>query len=215
MNPVIIGDATLSGIYAITNSVNGKQYVGSSISLVRRRNQHYSDLSLLKHKSPKLQAAWNKYGPECFSFSVLEFVGDWKMLIAREQSWIDALDASVKGYNILPIAGSRLGTIQSEESRKKMSDSQSRRIRKPCAEETKKKISDAQIGKKKSPRSAAYRLAMSVAMNGKRKPPRSEKYKSEAAAIRLGKKATEATKLKMAASQKLRWSELKGVGNDD
>lgn len=59
-----------AGVYLISNNVNGKCYVGSTIHLDQRRKQHFSRLAHNKH----LQNAYNKYGKEAFEFEVLEII---------------------------------------------------------------------------------------------------------------------------------------------
>jgi len=59
-------------VYAITNKVNGKQYVGSTICRpVLRWNTHKSLLRRKVHHSYKLQSGWTKYGEQAFDFRVL------------------------------------------------------------------------------------------------------------------------------------------------
>jgi group I intron endonuclease len=208
----VIGNATLSGIYAITNAVNGKRYIGSAVNLRARRNQHRFDLRRGRHKSPKLQAAWNKYGETAFGFSVLELVPDKSKLIEREQAWIDAERVCVMGYNTRPVAGNQLGFKHSEASLKKMRESQSKRVRQPCAEETKEKIRAAQIGRPKPPCSPEYRAVMSVLMKGRKKPPRTPEQRARAALIQTGKKASAATRMAMSLAQSARWERARSNG---
>lgn len=49
-----------SGIYEIVNTINGKRYVGSAVSLKRRWVDHRRDLRAGKHHSRHLQNAWAK-----------------------------------------------------------------------------------------------------------------------------------------------------------
>lgn len=109
-------DAT-AGIYAITNLINNKIYVGSSIDLYTRHYQHKSDLNKGIHKNPHLQNAWNKYSSENFSFSVIEVVPNVNQLLEREQYWIDTLNVCDReiGYNALPVAGNTIGRKMTEE----------------------------------------------------------------------------------------------------
>jgi group I intron endonuclease len=111
-----------TGVYQIKNLVNGKVYVGSAVNINHRWVEHKSDLSRQKHHNEHLQYAWNKYGESNFNFEILEECPVEK-LIYWEQIWMDSLCACDKrlGYNISPIAGSQLGTRQSEESRRKNS----------------------------------------------------------------------------------------------
>ena len=100
-----------SGIYKITNTVNGKFYIGSAVDLKKRWGRHVSNLNLNINKSKKLQAAWNKYGQARFVFTVVEYCKK-EILIEREQHYIDTLNPE---YNILQVAGSSLGFKQSPE----------------------------------------------------------------------------------------------------
>lgn len=106
-----------AGIYVITNLVNNKKYVGSSIDLYTRYHQHKSDLCKGIHKNQHLQNSWNKYCFENFSFSIIEVVSDINQLIEREQFWIDQLNVCNRtvGYNSLPIAGNSLGRKMTDE----------------------------------------------------------------------------------------------------
>jgi group I intron endonuclease len=103
----------ISGIYGIFNKINGKVYVGSSINLNNRHNQHFNYLKYNRHYNAYLQAAWNKYGEENFEFVILEKIKypTKKKLEKREQYWINYCDSAnpEKGYNLYPTAGSPLG----------------------------------------------------------------------------------------------------------
>jgi group I intron endonuclease len=111
-----------SGIYQIKNLINGKIYIGSSISVKRRFNEHKKLLRNNKHKNNHLQLSWNKYGENNFIFSLIEKV-DSQFLLTKEQYYIDLSKSYDKkiGYNICKIAGNTLGYIFSEESKIKMS----------------------------------------------------------------------------------------------
>jgi group I intron endonuclease len=105
----------VSGIYEIRNIITGKLYVGSAVIMAAREYEHCRLLILGKHGNRLLQRAWTKYGSEAFRFGVLEVVPSVKQLIAREQHYLDALQAADPrhGYNIAPRAGSTLGDLVS------------------------------------------------------------------------------------------------------
>ncbi len=133
--------STSSGIYQITCTGNGKIYVGSAINIRRRWTGHRTDLERGEHDNPYLQRAWNKYGPDSFYFSVLEFVSPDE-LISREQAWIDktrCCDRAV-GFNMSPTAGSVLGIQRSAETRAKISAFHKGRV---ASAETRAKIGAA------------------------------------------------------------------------
>lgn len=95
-------------IYKIINTTNSKIYVGSAIYFAGRKGLHLFELRNNKHKNRHLQASFNKYGESSFIFERLEDLTNENLLIEREQYYIDTLKPQ---YNINPVAGSRLNTI--------------------------------------------------------------------------------------------------------
>lgn len=99
------------GIYRITNTVNGKIYIGQSRNIWKRLEAHRTDLRTGTAKNQHLQNAWNKYGESAFVFETIEDVPlpthltDKKrasMLNSREQYHIDSsgcLNRDI-GYNL-------------------------------------------------------------------------------------------------------------------
>lgn len=92
-----------TGIYIITNKVNGKVYIGKTLNFHKRKINY---LSAIKHKRIKqinhyFLNAFLKYGTENFSFDVLEVceVGD---LSKRELYWMRHYQSTNrdKGYNL-------------------------------------------------------------------------------------------------------------------
>lgn len=113
---------TKSGIYKITNKINGKMYIGSAVNISNRFSTHQYSLSNNKHKNSHLQSAWNLYGSEAFLFEILELV-EKDQLIEREQYYIDLFNSSHReiGYNKAKLAGSTVGIKASVETRLKQS----------------------------------------------------------------------------------------------
>lgn len=93
-------------IYKITNILNNKIYVGSTKNFNRRKRQHIFDLRHKAHGNDHLQKSFNKYGEDQFKIEIIEQC-DVEHLIAREQYWIDHLNAldPITGYNKNHIAG--------------------------------------------------------------------------------------------------------------
>ena len=95
------------GIYSITCTVNGKQYVGQSIDIDRRKSQH-------RRKPPsKMLDDVKKYGWDAFRFDVLELC-DEKELTPRENYYLELLKPE---YNI-----KTEGNSISESARQKLHD---------------------------------------------------------------------------------------------
>lgn len=172
-----------SGIYSIENKTNGKTYIGSSVNLKRRLNCHQVLLSTNRHPNQKLQRSWNKHGSENFVIEVLEYLQPTKeILLAREQHWIELLDVVATGYNILPTAGSSLGTKLSEETRAKMRAAAVGKIRPATSEESKKLQSIAALNR--APVSETTREKIRTLHKGAK---RSDEMKAKMRAIALAR----------------------------
>lgn len=190
----------LSGIYCILNTKTKKIYIGSAINLRNRIYQHKNHLKYNKHPNIHLQRAWDKYGEKSFNFSIIEIC--WPIdLLKREQLWINyfkSYDIDF-GYNILEIAGSRLGSKHSEKTKEKLrnriyTDEQKAfmsisQIGKQHSEETKIKISKANKGKIISDE---QKLKISQAKKGKKQ---SLEHLAKLSIIRKGKSNFKARKL--------------------
>lgn len=185
-----------SGIYAITNTVNGKKYIGSAVNFQRRWWKHTEELKLNRHHSIKLQNSWNKHGSDSFEFSVLEYVESLSLLIEREQVYLDAIDASKSGYNICPNAGSRIGSVTSEETKRKLSEALKGRKRKPHSDESREKMRQGMLGKKPSKET----IAKVVAANTGRKHP--SEFGAAISIRKKGVKFSDEHKAKLSAWQK-------------
>lgn len=161
------------GIYKIINILNNKIYIGYSINIYRRWEDHKRLLKKNTHHSIKLQNAYNKYGVNSFVFEIIEEC-DKKYIVKREQYYIDLFDSYNNGYNCLPKARSTFGRILTNETRIKMSLAQ---IGKKLTEEQKIKIGISNKGKKHSKES---KIKMSLSKKGYKVSDEAKKKMSKA-----------------------------------
>jgi group I intron endonuclease len=109
-----------SGIYKITNLINGKIYIGSTCNFKDRKSKHKRTKS-----NTMISRAIFKYGWDNFTFDAIEFC-DKDILIEREQFYLDTLEPFKEnnGYNILRNCTSNgwRGHHHTEESKKIMSE---------------------------------------------------------------------------------------------
>lgn len=113
-------------IYKSTNTVNGKVYVGQTrYSLKKRRCSHVSDALCSKKLCRVFHAAIRKYGPDVFTWEVLQEVETANDANLAEIEWIRKLNCRVpNGYNLA--VGGHEGDFH-EETRKLISANMARR----------------------------------------------------------------------------------------
>jgi group I intron endonuclease len=127
----------ISGVYTIQSKIKPERvYVGSGMSIKGRWEAHRRLLRKNKHHSPQLQRHYNKYGANDLVYEILED-GDYinkNHLLAREQGWFDHFSYNNNGFpyfNCDPLAGSRLGSKASMETRKLLSERGKGKKKKP------------------------------------------------------------------------------------
>ena len=136
-----------NGIYIIHNTVSNKSYIGFSIEMEKRWQQHRANLRNNHHDNPLLQNAWNKYGEESFEFSIIEETTE---LADREIYWISELNTYETGYNLTEGGDDPpdvTGIKRSAETRKLMGDVQRGRKK---TQDHKDKIAKTLTGHKRS-----------------------------------------------------------------
>ena len=171
-------------VYKITNTVNGKAYIGISIyePEKQRIKQH-----LAGRGNRLIASAVKKYGKESLAYEILEDNIFPELLSDLEISYIKRYNTLVpNGYNLS--LGGEHGK-HSEVSRQKMSDIQ------------KSNPSRGMLGKKHS---VETRKRMSETQSGEKNP------RFGKPSPRRGKKHTEASKQKMSKSRKGKTSSNKG-----
>lgn len=173
-----------SGVYCIQNNANGKCYIGSSFRISNRWKEHVRELNNRKHGNPVLQRAWNKYGEDCFSFFVLLFCSptDCVFYEQRVLHW--------GHYNICKNAYSTLGTTRTEETKRKISESQKG---KEISMEMRKRISNTIRSKALPPWNKGMKMELPVWNKG---------IKTGKPAWNTGKKTKKKTILLLSESHK-------------
>lgn len=166
-------------IYCLTNTVNGKQYVGQTVLPPRERwTLHVSaagsaKLQVMGKYCRYLCAAIQKYGRDAFSMRILETVETREEANIREAFWIKEMKTlAPSGYNL--VAGGNVKEM-SEETRIKMSEvtsgSNNGRFGKPVSEETRRRISLSNIGRKCAPFTDEHRRKIGERNKGKKITP--------------------------------------------
>lgn len=183
---------SISGIYRIVNTVNGRVYVGSTNNIMSRRSAHFTTLEKGSHVNRKLQNAYNKYGKDKFIFDVIEVLGSDDLLISREQHWIDCLDSCRSGYNIAPIAGRNTGVVHTQETRRKVSESKKGKSRPPHVREILLKNLREKVF------TPEYRMKLSIASKGR---VVSDETKRKLREINLGKVLTKDHRANISAAK--------------
>lgn len=146
-----------SGIYKITSKIKpDRLYIGSSLHLRKRKNEHFRELKNGIHKNNRLQKHCDKYSINDLEFEII-IECDISDLLMYEQFYIDALNPY---FNISPTAGNTIGCKCSDETKKKISEKAKGR---KVSEETRTRMSLAHKG---SQRSEETKLKMSESAKG-------------------------------------------------
>lgn len=96
------------GVYQIKNNINGKILLGAGINLPGRINSNRFQLNLKVHRNRELQEDWDLYGPDAFTFDILETIKSeeipkeqWQEAVSElEDKWLNNLKPfGRRGYN--------------------------------------------------------------------------------------------------------------------
>lgn len=165
----------LSGIYSITNKVNGKSYIGSAKSISDRWNRHVHLLRRGKHHNKHLQSSWDKYGESSFTFDTLENDIPSEQLESVEQCYLDVVKLMPWRYYNMSYDAYNRDTKHSEETKQKIS-LKTKEAMANLPASTKKTMRDAWAGKKHS---AETIQAYSLVRSGKNNPMFGKKHSVE------------------------------------
>lgn len=116
------GNSLKAGIYKLTNTINGRAYIGSTVGFKRRWKQHTNSLKGNQHQNKFLQADFNKCGELAFAFEILEITNGTKAeRLGREEFYITQLFGDVtKCYNLTKRAISPAGPSHNPEVTRKL-----------------------------------------------------------------------------------------------
>lgn len=207
------------GVYCITNTVNGKRYIGQSWNIERRWGDERYGRQLNTH----LTSSFKKYGRDKFTFEILVTVKETPFT----QRWLDKLESkfikawdltnSSKGYNkksggmnglhnestkqllATKMIGKNVGRVASEETKAKLRAAQQKRR---AAEALARPPKPPRVPKPRKPISEETKQKIAATLKGH---PVSEKTRLAIAIAARNQVHSEETKQKMSASQKKRW----------
>jgi len=121
---ILLDNKGLSGIYLLSNLIDGKKYVGSAIDLSKRLSFYFSESKMncaLQQGKSYICSAILSHKLENFSLTIIEYC-KVSELLAREKYYINLLKSE---YNIIqdPTIPPMLGRSHLEESKQKISNS--------------------------------------------------------------------------------------------
>lgn len=96
------------GVCCVRNTANGRLFLECSRDVKARLNRHQAELMFGKHLNARLQEDWSRFGPEAFSFEIIDVLSPLDKpgydpaddLDELFSLWIDKLQPfGDKGYN--------------------------------------------------------------------------------------------------------------------
>lgn len=213
-------------IYSILNTINYKIYIGQTTSPKNRWVSHKCEANSKRLHYP-IHKAIKKYGIENFQFSIIE-VCDYNDVDNLEKFWIKKFNSrdSNMGYNLALGGNVSSGWHHSEESKRKISESNMGKEMSPHTDEWKERMSEIMTGRvltdewkqkisdsnKGKIRSDETKLNISEAKKG---TVISESTKQKMSKAKIGKKKSEEMKKKISGENhyfsKLNWEIIREI----
>jgi group I intron endonuclease len=113
-----------TGIYRIVNTVSNKAYVGQSLRVKKRVQEHFRLLRLGKHTNTHLQRSYNKHGEDAFVWELEVLCEDASDLDLIENAFLqgDAYFNEPLAYNIADYAKVPMrGRFHTDETKQQIS----------------------------------------------------------------------------------------------
>lgn len=210
----------MKGIYKITNILDGKYYVGSTLDHKSRWGRHRQTLNNRTHKNVKLQHAWDFWGEMAFVFEMVEQMDDTSTradVRAREDVYLAICkERTDTNYNLnFRSDGGDIG----EEARQKIKSA-------PRSVEWCRKIGEANRRRKVSAETRAKiskslqgfgtgrvvsddtREKLRTALTGLVRGPMTDEHKEKLRIAATGQTHSEETRKKLSESAKRRWAKV-------
>jgi group I intron endonuclease len=185
-----------SGIYMVTNKLNGFTYIGKSArSCERRMTRHRKDAR--DETGSVVSRAIRKHGAANFDFDILcSGMANEDALNWTEKFLVKLYKDAGLSYNMTDGGEGVCGLVFSDEHKRKLALVRMK-PRKPMSAEARKNVGDATRGRKHGPRPEHVRAAVSLAQKGRKRTP--EQIAKHKLAI-TGRKATDEQKAKAGAA---------------
>lgn len=205
-----------SGIYIITNTINGKVYIGQSKDIANRWRKHKYNLRRNIHTNSHLQSAFNIDGEDSFKFDTLEECTK-ELRNDREVYWINYYKATDSNYGYNYQSGGCGRQTIADETKQKISKGLTGR---PVSEETRKKIGNANRGKKASAELSAKLSAQrkgrkawnkGIPQSEEQKLAHSKRMTGRKNSGMTGKTHSEETRKRLSEATKEIWRKKKGI----
>ena len=108
-------------IYKITNSINGKVYIGQTVQKNPKMRWYDHQAKARCGVNQPLFNAIRKYGVENFTWEVVDQADSLEALNKLEEQYVEQYDSMNSGYNVRKAGGNKLHNVTSIE---KMKESQ-------------------------------------------------------------------------------------------
>jgi group I intron endonuclease len=168
-----------SGIYSITNTINGKRLIGSTTNFRKRFIKYLGHLKNNTQNSPHIQNSYNKHGTNAFKIELIN--------LCNEENLLEFEDYYIMAFNTMDDKyGYNLKTA-------------SRII---CSPETRKRMSDSHKGKKQNKEQIENFIKARIGMKYDLSTEQRTKISERSIRINTGRKHTEESKCKMRLSKK-------------